>query len=150
MPSRQVEVDDANWPIVLTTFDGQQGDDDVEYYIRRMDEIRARREPFVALTILRSYSNNLSHLKRMGAWAKASSKGPVEWCKGSAIVLPSTAARFLISSFLLFVVPPFPLVSFDELPAAVDWVRRRLVAVGLPVPTTLATLGGEAMGATSQ
>jgi hypothetical protein len=144
MPPRKIHVDDANWPLVLTTFDGQQSDDDVGYYMGRMDEMRARGEPFVALTILRSYSNNLSHLRRMGAWAKATSNRPVEWCKGSAIVLPSTAARFLISSFLLLVVPPFPMVSFDDLPAAIAWVKRRLVAVGLPVPATLESLGGAA------
>jgi hypothetical protein len=145
MPSSKVQVDDANWPLVLTTFDGQQSDDDVEYYMRRMDGIHARGEPFVALTILRSYSNNLSHLKRLGGWAKARSNRPAESCKGSAIVLPSTAARFLISSFLLLFVPPFPMVSFDDLPAAVAWLKRQLVAVGLPIPATLESLGGEAV-----
>jgi hypothetical protein len=121
MPLRLIQVDDLNWPVVVTTFNGQQTDEDVEYCMRRMDAVRARREPFVALSVMREYANNLSHLRRLGTWAKANNKAEVEYCKGSAIVLPSTSARFLISSFFLIVVPPFPMVSFDDLP------RRRLV-----------------------
>jgi hypothetical protein len=137
MPLRPIRVDDRSWPVVVSTFDGQQTDEDVESYMRRIDEVHARRQPFVMLSLMKKYSNNLAHLKRLGEWSKASSRADMEYCKGSAIVLPSSAARFLISSFFLFVVPPFPMVSFDDSPAALAWLKRRLAEVGLPVPPAL-------------
>jgi hypothetical protein len=138
--TRAMHVDDSHWPVVLGTYDGQQTDDDVEHYIRRMDEMYARRQAFVALTIVRAYAGNFAHVKRLGAWTKANSEASGEWCKGGAVVLPSSAARFLISSFFLVFVPPFPLVAFDDVAPAVAWVRKRLVVVGLPVPPSLSVL----------
>jgi hypothetical protein len=134
---RAMHVDDSHWPVVVATYDGQQTDDDVEHYIGRMEAMYARREPFVALTIVRAYASNFSHVKRLGGWTKANTEASREFCKGGAIVLPSLSARFLISSFFLVFVPPFPLVVFDDVPHAVDWVRRRLPEVGLPVPPLL-------------
>jgi hypothetical protein len=135
-----MRVDDGHWPVVVATYDGQQTDDDVEHYIRRMEDMYARREPFVALTIVRAYASNFSHVRRLGAWTKANTESSREFCRGGAIVLPSSSARFLISSFFLVFVPPFPLVAFDDVPPAVAWVRQRLAEVGLPVPPLLGTV----------
>jgi hypothetical protein len=135
-----MHVDDAHWPVVVATYEGQQTDDDVEHYIRRMDEVHARGEPFVALTIVRAYAANFAHVKRLGAWTKANDNNLNQLCRGAATVLPSSTARFLISSYFLVFVPPFPMVAFDDVSPAVAWVRRRLVEVGLPVPPSLSVL----------
>jgi hypothetical protein len=139
-----MHVDVAHWPVVVATYDGQQTDEDVEHYIRRMDEVHARGEPFVALTIVHEYAANFAHVKRLGAWTKETQKNFAHLCKGAATVLPSAPARFLISSFFLIFVPPFPMVAFDEVPPAVAWVRQRLAEAGLPVPPTLATVESSA------
>jgi hypothetical protein len=62
-----------------------------------MDEVHARHEPFVGLTVARSYANNFGHVRRLGAWAKAAAPVQKEFCKGGAIVMPSSSGRFLIS-----------------------------------------------------
>jgi hypothetical protein len=140
MAIRCMQVDPSHWPVVLATFDGEQTDDDIEYYIQRMDEIHARRQPFVALTVARSYANNFSHVRRLGAWAKSTAKIQKEFCKGGAIIVPSSAGRFLISSFLLIFVPPFPMVVLEDLRGGVAWVKRRLVEANLIVPPSLVKL----------
>jgi hypothetical protein len=135
-----IEVDDSHWPVVVSTHDGQQTNADVEHFIECIDRAHDRREPFVVLALVRRFDSNLSHVKRLGTWGKNRSHVHSEMCKGVALVLPSSAARFLVSSFFLIFVPPFPFDSFDDVRPAVAWLRRRLVDVGLPVPASLATL----------
>jgi hypothetical protein len=135
-----MQVDASYWPIVLATFDGQQSDEDVEHYIRRMNEVHARREPFVALTVARSYAHNFAHVRRLGAWARSTMPIQKEFCKGAAIVVPSSSGRFLISSFLLIFVPPFPMVVKDDLRSALVWVKERLVQANMLVPPSIAKL----------
>jgi hypothetical protein len=145
MSARLWEVDDTHWPVVTMAFDGKQSDEDIEHFIRRMDAVHARCEPFLVLTLLRARAAdlaNIAHVKRVGAWAKAGGARSNLYCKGSAIVAPSSAARFLISSFFLVFVPAYPMVAFEDTPVAVAWLRRRLAETGLPVPTTLASLEG--------
>jgi hypothetical protein len=143
MSTRVWEVDDAHWPVVVMVFDGKQTDEDIEHFIRRMDAVHSRCEPFVVLALLRARAAdlaNISHVKRVGAWAKSGGERSNMYCKGSAIVAPSSSARFLISSFFLVFVPAYPMVAFEDTPVALAWLRRRLTETGLPVPPTLASL----------
>jgi hypothetical protein len=145
MSARVWHVDDVHWPVVAMMFDGKQTDEDIEHFIRKMDEVHRRCEPFLVLTLLRARAAdlaNIAHVKRVGAWAKASSEHTNRYCQGSAIVAPSSSARFLISSFFLVFVPSYPMVAFEDTPAAVAWIRRRLTETGMPVPPTLASLEG--------
>jgi hypothetical protein len=145
MSARFWQVDDAHWPVVTMVFDGKQSDEDIEHFIRKMDEVHGRCEPFVVLALLRARAAdlaNIAHVKRVGAWAKAGGERSNAFCKGSAIVAPSSSARFLISSFFLVFVPSYPMVAFEDTPAAVAWLRQRLAETGLPVPPTLASLEG--------
>jgi hypothetical protein len=143
MSGRVWQVDDEHWPIVTMVFDGRQTDEDIEHFIRKMDEVHSRCEPFLVLTLLRARAAdlaNIAHVKRVGAWAKTSGDRSNKYCKGSAIVAPSSSARFLISSFFLVFVPSYPMVAFEDTPAAVAWLKRRLTEIGLQVPPTLASL----------
>jgi hypothetical protein len=135
-----IVVDDSHWPVVVSTHDGRQTSADVEHFIQSIDQAHDRRQPFVVLAVVRRFESDLSHVKRLGTWGKNRSHVHSEMCKGVAIVLTSSSARFLVSSFFLIFVPPFPFVSFDDVGPAVAWLRRRLVEVGLPVPASLATL----------
>jgi hypothetical protein len=135
-----MQVDASYWPVVLATFDGEQTDEDVEYYIGRMEEVHARREPFVALTLARSYAHSFSHVRRLAAWARSTMSVQKEFCRGAAVVVPSSSGRFLISSFLLVFVPPFPMVVLEDLRTAVAWIKRRLVEANMIVPPSIAKL----------
>jgi hypothetical protein len=135
-----MQVDASYWPLVVATFDGQQTDEDLEYYIARMDEVHARRQPFVALTVARSYANNFGHVRRLGAWAKTTVSIQKEFCRGAAIVVPSSSGRFLISSFLLIFVPPFPMVVLEDMRTALSWVKQRLAEANMLVPPSIAKL----------
>jgi hypothetical protein len=135
-----MQVDVSYWPIVVATFDGEQTDEDLEYYIGRMNEVHARREPFVALTLARSYAHNFSHVRRLAAWARATVAVQKALCRGAAIVVPSSSGRFLISSFLLVFVPPFPMAVLDDQGSAVGWIKRRLVEANMLVPPSIVKL----------
>jgi hypothetical protein len=54
--------------------------------------------------------------------------------------MSSSSGRFLISSFLLIFVPPFPMVVLEDTRTAVTWVKRRLVEANLIVPPSIAKL----------
>ncbi len=146
MAAHCMQVDDSYWPLVVATFDGQQTDEDLEHYISAMNAVHARREPFVALTVARSYANNFAHVRRLGAWAKTTASVQKEFCRGAAIVVPASSGRFLISSFLLIFVPPNPMVVLEDMRAAIPWVKQRLVEANMVVPPSIAKLEVAANG----
>jgi hypothetical protein len=137
-----MRVDDSHWPVVISTHDGPQSDQDVDEFMRRIDSIHARHEPFVIMTIIKSFDSNLAHVKRLAAWGNARSSVHKQTCKGVALVLASSSGRFIVSSFFLIFMPAFPFVSFDNVPSAIGWLRRRLLEAGLTVPASLASLEG--------
>ena len=68
---RVMEIDESSWPLLVHTYDGEQTDDDVTYYLKRLDEVHARRMPFVTLTRIRRFAPHIAHVNRLGAWMNA-------------------------------------------------------------------------------
>jgi hypothetical protein len=132
-----MELDDSHWPLVVQTFDGQQTDEDVEYFLKRREEICARARPFVVLTYIGDYALNLGHVARLGEALKGDVRAR-ELCKGSAILAPSPSFRFVLSSFYLITKIPFPHIVCEDEATAETWLRQRLFEERLPLPDRLA------------
>src|SRR5258708_843621 len=135
---RPMRVDATDFPLVVQTFDGKQTDEDVAEFLRQIDSVYARQEPFVTLTHIRDYALILSHVARIGAHLK---RYPKDLCKGSALVVPFPTFRFILSSFYLAYVPPNPIVLFDQRAPAEEWVLRRMKEEGMRVPVGLKAAG---------
>jgi hypothetical protein len=60
---------------------------------------------------------------------------PGDLCKGSALVVPFPTFRFVLSSFYLFYVPPYPVVVFDDAAPAEAWILQRMKNQGMPIPS---------------
>jgi hypothetical protein len=133
---RPLRVDVKDFPLVVQTFDGQQTDEDVDFYLGELDRLYDRGQPMVCITYIREYASVLSQMQRFGAWVK--NKRPLlHLNKGTALVLPSPSFRFILSSFYLIVTPPFPMVLFATDNQAHEWVRKKLRQEGMPVPSWL-------------
>src|SRR5579859_1820847 len=115
---RPMRVDTTSFPLVVHTLDGKQTDDDIDFYLQQVTEVFARRQPFVGLTYIRDYAMVWSHIGRIGATVKHL---PVQYCKGTALVVPFPTFRFILSSYYLIHVPPHPLVVFDHAQPAEEW-----------------------------
>jgi len=119
---RAMEIDESGWPLVVHTFDGEQTDDDVMYYLKRLDELHARRRPFATLTLMRRFSPRISHVNQIGAWMNANREVNMEFCKAGAIVVASATARFMLSSFYLISSIGYPHIVSDDRAQAEAWL----------------------------
>jgi hypothetical protein len=133
-----MRVDATCFPLVVHTLDGKQTDEDVDAYLSDCARIYARSKPFVSLACIREYAMVWSHIGKLAAGMKRLS---LEYCKGSALVIPFPAFRFLLSSYYLLHVPPHPVEVFDHYAPAEEWALRRLKEEGLGVPAPMRAAG---------
>ncbi len=130
-----VEVSTQHWPVLLVKFDGEQTMDDVDYFIREMNAVHARKAPYASISLMRKYSSERTQVQKVAQWMKQTADFPRQYCVGTGIVSQSLGFRFLLSS--IFLVRPMPCPyqvcsSFDE---ALAWVRVKGKARGLDVPS---------------
>lgn len=130
-----IEFYDDRWPLLLMIIDGNQTDDDVEYYHEKLAGFHARREPFLMQTYVERYSPKISHIQAMARWTKANKEMVKKNCKGSAIVIPSETFRILLSSFFLISNIPFPYIVTTDPEEAEAWIEKRAMEVGLEIPS---------------
>ncbi len=131
---RPIRVDATAFPFVAHILDGKQTDEDLETYLQDVSRLYARREAFVSIAYVRDYAGEWSHIRRIADRMKSL---PLHFCKGSALVIPSTTFRFVLSSYYLLHVPPHPTVVFEQAQPAEEWVAARLRQEGLLVPAGL-------------
>jgi hypothetical protein len=125
------------YPIVYTKFDGEQTADDVEAYIRRFDEIHARRAPYVGITWMRRYKRHPTITDRMGRWLKESEAATRALCLGASLISQSATFRFALST--VFLVKPMvcPYVVCSTFDDAVAFVRAQAERGGLRLPSAV-------------
>jgi hypothetical protein len=122
------------WPFMFTRFDGEQSMDELDAYIRRVDAVHARHEPYVGITFLKKYSRDRPQLERIARWLKDCEAVTREYCLAAGMVNNSVGFRFILSS--IFLIKPMPIpyqvcASFDD---AVTFVRRHASDRGLVLP----------------
>lgn len=128
-------IDDSQWPLVRIQVDGQQSDADVAEFLLKLEGLLQRGEPYFALAEIRRYSPDFSHIKQLARWTLEHAGPAKEAVAAAALVMPSEAFRFLLSSFFLVTPMPCPFHPCTDLDEAVEWLaeqaRERGIASGL-------------------
>jgi len=130
---------DVVTPIVFTKFDGEQTPEEIEAYIRRFDEVHARRQPYVGITWMKQYKRGPGVTERMGRWLKESEAATRAYCLGAGLISTSATFRFALSA--VFLVKPMvcPYVVCSTFDDALAFVRAQATRGGLTVPPTVRT-----------
>jgi hypothetical protein len=135
-----IRVDDTHWPLALCTFRGTPCAEDVESWLADMGALYARGKRFVMLADVATNRHDLSHVRRIGEWAREHRAVIRATCAAAAVMVQSPWQRFVISAFYLVVPPPCPMAVFDDSRSAAAWLRERAEEDGLPVPPYLERL----------
>jgi hypothetical protein len=129
-----IDLNLDQWPFVLTKFNGEQSSAELDAYIRRMDQVHARKEPYVGISYLKRYSRERQQVERIARWIKESEPLTRAYCLGVGMINASIGFRFVLSG--LFLIKPMPCPyqvcsTFDE---AVRFVRQQADQHGLTLP----------------
>ena len=136
-PMSAIRLEQSCPPIVLTVFRGRQTDEDVEAYIAAMDAMYARGRRYAGVSLMLQYAPERRHLGRIAEWTRATKPLVKELCVGAAIVAPSPAFRFLLSSLLMIQPLPVRYQVVGDVDEAADWIAGQLAAARLEVPPSL-------------
>jgi hypothetical protein len=96
-----IVVDTAQWPIVQTVWDGEQTVEDVNRYIDDVKRIYARRDPFCTITFMKKYKASPEIRKRISEMMAHTEGDVKKFAICSAMITPSTAFRFVLSTVFL-------------------------------------------------
>jgi hypothetical protein len=135
-----IRVDDTHWPLALCTFQGVPDGEHVESWLADMGALYARGERFVMLADVATSRHDLSHVRRIGEWARENRAAIRATCAAAAVIVQSPWQRFVISAFYLVVPPPCPMAVFDDRPSGAAWLREKLKGEGLGMPPYLESL----------
>lgn len=92
-----------------------------------MDDMLARKEPFVCLLIMDSSASSPAHRKRVAQWNTDNKEELREHCRGFAMVMAdSPVLRFIIGSMLVIMRQPVPYRVFATEDEALAWARLQL------------------------
>jgi hypothetical protein len=130
-----IEVTTSAWPIVLVKFDADQTMADCEVFIRKMEEVHARRQRYASISYMKRYSTDRKQVRRVGEWMKEARKDTADLCIGTGIITVNSAFRFVLSSIFLIkpMACPYKVcASFDE---AYRFVEEQSRARGLALPS---------------
>jgi len=132
-----ISINTDEWPLVVQVFNGQQTDADVEQYMKDFEAVLSREEAFVAITEMREFASNLSHVRRFAEWSKAEGHRSTKYCLGNAFLTESTAFSFVLSSFFLLSAMPFPHKMAKNREQAIAWLRELTKDCELKLPNDL-------------
>src|SRR5262245_30557869 len=97
-----IALDLSQLPWVLARFDGEQTIEELEVYIRQMDEVHARKRPYAAVTWMKRYARTRAHTERMGRWMIECEEATRALCVGAGLISQSPIFRFTLSTVFLF------------------------------------------------
>lgn len=122
-----IETDIQTWPIVVHRTIGVPSDAHVDAFIEQADALLARAEPYVVIfdsTLAGRVSGYMR--KRSSEWLANNSTSLAKYCHGTALVFPSAAFRFVLSTILLISPSPVPHKVHSNLDEAMEWARAQL------------------------
>lgn len=124
-PRPPIRLDRSCWPLVLTVFNGDQGEPEVDRYIKAMDTIYDEGKPFMGASLMVRYRPEVVQLKRIADWTRARRDVFARVCVGSAIVAPAPAFRFIFSTLLMMQALPVPYTVVSGPDEASEWITQQ-------------------------
>lgn len=134
-------VDTQQWPVVQTVWDGEQTIEDVDRYIAQVRAIYQRRQPFVTISLMKQYKASPEIRKKIAELMATTESDVKQYSVCSALVSPSTAFRFVLSTVFLFkrMDTPYQVcATFDE---ALEFCRAEARKRKLALPAKVIPLG---------
>ena len=119
---------------MMTVWDGDQNDADLEHYLRETRAAAERRKPYVSITWMKKYASNDRYRRRIADLFIEIDPLLRELNVCSAIITRSTAFRFVLSAFFLLKPLPTPYrvcATFEE---AMAFCREESRKRGLVLP----------------
>lgn len=108
---------------------GVPSEADVDAFIRRADALLARREIHAVIFDNSSAGRVPSYMRQRSMdWVGKNRDALDRYCAGNALVIRSSALRFLMATLLLVTSHKVPQETFATLDPAIAWCRRQLQA----------------------
>jgi len=132
-----IQLDERQWPMVFTCFDGENSLDELEVYIRSFDDIHRRKKPYATISWMRQYSRDPKQVERVRRWMKDTEADTRAYCVGTGIITQSFGFRFVLSA--IFVVKPLPCPHdvFSGFDKALEFIRGVSEKRGLHLPAQI-------------
>lgn len=126
---------EEHWPLVVVTFEGAASKASFDRYLKQMEGYLARGERHGYLLDGRDGAMlGAEERAAQGAWLKKHKEALKKQSVGSALVLRSAAARFIISAIYLVQAPVAPTESFASVDDAHRWLSGLFTKEGLRMP----------------
>jgi hypothetical protein len=114
---------------VVHTTVGVPSEADVDAFIRRADALLARREIHAVIFDNSNAGRVPSYMRQRSMdWVGKNRDALDRYCAGNALVIRSSALRFLMATLLLVTSHKVPQETFATLDPAIAWCRRQLQA----------------------
>jgi hypothetical protein len=128
-----ITFDLSLWPVLVTSFSGEQSDKDFIGYLARYEELieRGERYGIVLVTEPKSPMMRPAHAKMQAEWIREREQIIRERCAGIAFVLPSAIMRGALKAILWMQPMPCRHAVFSLVNDGVEWVSARLREEGL-------------------
>jgi hypothetical protein len=120
-------TDESRWPIVIHTTVGVPSEADVDAFIARADALLARREVHAVIFDNSNAGRVPAYMRQRSMdWVGKNREALDQYCAGNALVIRSSALRFLMATLLLVTSHNFPQETFATLDPALTWCKRQL------------------------
>lgn len=129
-----IRLYDHLWPVVFWVFDGHQEDEDIDFYLTKLDELHQRQAPFSSITLMRKFNTQRRFLFKIASWMKANDHLTQKNSLTAAMVSASPVFRFVLSSLILLQPIKFPYLVCATREEAASWTKTKLVEKKLTLP----------------
>ncbi len=134
-----IEIDERRWPIVCFTFRGATSLEQLEEYLRGSDRILERGGKYAGIVLTEDVRpHDVKLIRRQAQWIKTNEARLREHSVGVALVIQSTMVRGMLRAVLWLQPMPQPYIVCGSVEEATAWVRERLIAAGVELPTAAA------------
>ncbi|HEY8431226.1 MAG TPA: hypothetical protein VIL20_22760 [Sandaracinaceae bacterium] len=125
--SGSLTTDESRWPIVIHTTIGVPSEAEVEAFMRRADEILARRAVHAVVFDNSQAGPVPGYMRRSTVeWLSRNREELERYCVGTALVIRSAALRFLMTTVMLVSSHRLEQEVFASLDPAIAWCEQRL------------------------
>lgn len=118
-------IDESDFPLVNIRFTGKKSTD--QNFQTYLDETKACYRFKKKLAIIFDAANasipSIAHQKMQANWLKENEQLMVDFCAGTAYVIPNVAIRAILKMIFSFQKQPVPYKIFESEPEAIAWVK---------------------------
>lgn len=125
--SPTVVIDARQHPLVVVRYRGTVSEAD---FARHLDVLSASlqrgQRTAVIMDTTEGAARSPASLRMLREWLEAERESMIKLVAGLALVVPSAAVRFIVSTFMLTTDLPYPYVVVETLDSALRYARKQL------------------------